>query len=156
MINNHNNNQPGTNFAFGGYGSGVLVMGEQLREVNAPVEGMQGAVQGLVNGLTLGVAGSAAVTFANSDKFELKQVFANAKSNHLGAILGAAAAMSALGAFFRYSNAEKHNEWSQKHYEFLREQATLSAGTQQQETPKNFAAREDAKKSSAVNKGVGA
>lgn len=153
MIHNRNvpqQSQPG--IAFGGDGSGVMVMGEQLREVNAPVEGIVGAGHSAVQGLILSMIGSAAVTASKSSgRTSIPMIMEGART-HMGVILGATAAASAIGGFVRYARAAKHNEWSQKHYDFLREQNA----EKQQEDVRSFSGREEERKAHSANKEVGA
>jgi|CXWL01.1.fsa_nt_gi hypothetical protein len=130
----------------GGDGAGVQVMGEQLREVDAPIEALVGAANGMIHGAGLGAAASAAITFAESGELSGRQIINNLKSAHLGPIIGAALAFSAISGFVRYSRASKHNEWSQKHYDFLH--SKIDAAKENKATtdsPKSFAEREDKK-----------
>ncbi len=153
MIHNRNipqQAQPG--IAFGGDGSGVMVMGEQLREVNAPVEGIVGAAHSAVQGLLLSMIGSAAVTASKSSgRTSIPMIMEGART-HLGVILGVTAAASAIGGFVRYTRAAKHNEWSQKHYDFLREQNSQ----RQSEGSSSFSDREEGRKAQQAGKEIGA
>lgn len=156
MLHNRNTQQqpqPG-NMVVSDSGMGVHVMGEQLREVDAPIEGLVGAGRGAVNGAVLGVAASLARTYAatasTKDVFDKKLAINNITSTHVGMIMGITAAFAALSGFIRYSRAAKHNEWSQKHYDFLNAKAASA------DTPKGFAEREDARKNEPENRQVGA
>lgn len=137
--------QQASNVMFGGDGAaGVHVMGEQLREVDAPIEGMVGAGRGAINGAVVGGAVSAAVTMATSEgKTTFKEIMNKITSTHLGGVLGAVAAGAAISGFIRYSRAKKHNEWSQKHYDFMNQQAATTTTTEQ---PKLFTDRENERK----------
>ncbi len=139
---------------FGGDGAGVHVMGEQLREVDTPIEALVGAANGIVHGAGIGAAVSAALTWADTahgEQVSGKQILNNIRSNHLGGIIGAALAFSAISGFVRYSRASKHNEWSQKHYDFLREQNSAEPA----ESPKSFSEREETRKAIPANKEIG-
>ncbi|MEZ5690255.1 MAG: hypothetical protein R3D71_01145 [Rickettsiales bacterium] len=131
---------------------GAHVMGEQLREVDAPVEGLVGAAKGLVNGLVLGGAGSAVITAVDTPEGQKagRAIIQNMKSSHLGAILGVALATSALSGFIRYSRAAKQNEWSRKHYGFLESQIDSRRLGQAQ----SFAQREDERKNDTQDRGI--
>ena len=135
----------------GGDGAGVQVMGEQLREVDAPIEALVGASNGFVHGAGLGAAVSAALTFAEHGHITGKNIIDKIKSDHLAPIVGAALAFSAISGFVRYSRASKHNEWSQKHYDFLHSKIDAAA----KESPKSFAEREDKKKESSAKIEIG-
>jgi hypothetical protein len=154
----HNRNIPqqpqNGNMVVSDSGMGVHVMGEQLREVNAPIEGLVGAGRGAVNGAVLGVAASLARTYAASEGQGLNKKIAinNITSTHVGMIMGITAAFAALSGFIRYSRAAKHNEWSQKHYDFLNAKVATAAS----DAPQGFAEREEGRKASAENRQIGA
>lgn len=141
--------QQAGNVMFGGDGaSGVHVMGEQLREVDAPIEGLVGSGRGAINGALIGGAVSAAFTMAKTEgqKTTAKMILNNITSSHLGGVLGAVAAGAAISGFIRYSRAQKQNEWSQKHYDFMNQQAASATNVEPQ---KPFAEREIERKQAA-------
>lgn len=138
----------------GGDGAGVHVMGEQLREVDAPIEALVGASNGLIHGAGLAAMGSAALTFVESGGIDGKQILTKMTSTHLGGIIGTALGFAALSGFIRYSRAAKHNEWSKKHYEFLQSKID-SAKDHNHEEPKSFAQREDKKRESSARAEIG-
>jgi len=121
-------------------GNGTFVSGEQLKQADVPVETLLGAANGALSGAIVSSAVSAAVTVASHNRAlsELgeplgKMIIKNITSNHLIAVLSGTAAFAALGALVRHSRATKHNEWSERHYAYLEQQAG-----------KSFTEREDA------------
>lgn len=154
VIRRHELQQLGGGSIMMGGDGGVHVMGEQLREVDAPIEALVGAGNGFIHGAGLGAAVSAAVTFAESGELSGRQIINNIKSTHLGGVLGAALAFSAISGFVRYSRAAKHNEWSQKHYDFLHTKIDATKENAS-ESPKSFAEREDKKKEISAKTEIG-
>jgi len=100
--------------------SGTVVAGEQLKQVDTPVETLMGAANGAVSGALVSGAVSAAVTIGKEGHGDLLQkAFRNITGNHLVAVLAGTAAFAVLGGLVRYSRAKMHNQWSEKHYDYL-------------------------------------
>jgi len=112
--------QGGSNVVMGGGENAgfAYVSGEQLKQVDTPVETLLGAANGAVTGAVVGGIGSALVTAANYGK-DKQAIVKNLTGKHMLPILGASTAMAGLGALVRYSRATKHNEWSERHYNFM-------------------------------------
>ncbi|MEK6747319.1 MAG: hypothetical protein ABL867_01335 [Rickettsiales bacterium] len=156
VFRKHELQQQAGGIMLGGDG-GVHVMGEQLREVDVPVETLVGASNGLIHGAGIGAAVSAAITFVETPHEENvgKNIIDKMKSSHLAPIVGAALAFSAISGFIRYSRASKQNEWSRKHYDFLQSKIDVAKENSPQESPKSFAEREDKKKESSAKIEIG-
>ena len=119
----------------GGDNSGfAYVSGEQLRQVDTPIESLLGAASGAFVGSIGSSVLSAVVTMIDDGKNiesiaknasagsiinEAPSALRNITGKHLPYVLAGATAMAGLGAAVRYSRASKHNEWSNRHYSFL-------------------------------------
>ncbi len=110
----------GSNVVMGGGDNAgfAYVSGEQLKQVDTPVETVLGAANGALMGAIVASVGSALVTAADHGK-DKQAILKNLKGKHLLPILGASTAMAGFGALVRNSRAAKHNEWSERHYEFM-------------------------------------
>lgn len=115
--------QGGNNMIMGG-GDGSYVSGEMLKQVSTPVETLLGFANGALSGLVISGAASGLLSFAQSENKTgfLKSAAKNWTGAHKWPIIGATVALGALGAVVRHSRADKHNEWSDKHYAFLEQQ----------------------------------
>ncbi|GEM_PF-3910127 len=126
MSRNHSETPTGGMF-FGSDGAGVQVMGEQLREVDAPIEGLVGAAASGVSSAVIAGIGSSIVTIAHMpEEQELtSRALISGLKNHTAGIIATILAGATIGGLVRYSRAAKHNEWSQKHYDFMHDQQEL-------------------------------
>jgi hypothetical protein len=115
------------NMIMGGDTSGMAyVDGEMLKEVSVPVETLLGAANGALTGAVISSVVSGAVTLSQKPargEF-LSTAFSNIfkKDKHLIPVLIGASVLTAIGGIVRYSRAQKHNEWSERHYAFLEQQ----------------------------------
>ena len=117
--------------AGGGQGAGSsFVTGERLKEADTPVETLLGALNGTLMGGLISSGVSGLVTMANQPegmKASSNKILKNITGKHLPAVLAGTAALAAVGGLVRYSRASKHNEWANKHYQFLEHQTALSS-----------------------------
>lgn len=96
----------------GNFAGSTFVQGEELKQVDAPIEGLMGAMSGGLGGAVVGGVVSAIIS-ASSPEYRTGQIgpFDN-MGKHLPWILGATTAFALVGALTRYSRASKHNEWA--------------------------------------------
>ena len=150
----------------GGESSGIsYVGGERLKQLDVPIETLLGGANGAISGAALGAAGSAIVTLANRGKdiagvaeetSALKPMLQNITGKHLLPVLGTAAAFGAMGALIRFSQARRHNEWSERHYNFLERQAAreYNIRSNMQDHVGGFADREMARRDKPAEEGM--
>lgn len=123
-------------------GGSSFVAGEELKKVDVPIETLLGGVNGAMSGAIVSGIVSGVVSAAQHNKNAVeslgKTVMKNITGSHLGSIIVATAAFSALGALTRNARARKHNEWSDSYTTYL---------TRQQDS---HADREDTRKDTAA------
>lgn len=121
----------------GGEGAISHVEGMQLKQVDVPVETLLGFANGAVKGAMLGGVVSVFASIAQSEGgLWMKQAMGNLTGRHLLPVLACTTALGGLGALVRYSRAAKHNEWSEKHYNYMMQsRAQSQAQTQTAQQP---------------------
>lgn len=130
MAQYQNRNHAGDSVFLGGGGDGTFTVGDRLKQADVPVETVMGVANGAITGAVLSTAISAAVTAGREGTQGLfANTMRNATGSHMAAVLGGTVAFAALTGLSRFSRARKHNEWSDRHYEFLRE-TKAGAGAQ--------------------------
>lgn len=102
---------------------GTFTEGERLIQADVPVETLLGVANGVVTGALVSTAISAAATMAQQGPESLLQnTMRNVFGNHRAFVLAGTAVVAAISGLLRFSRARKHNEWSENHYNFLRDQ----------------------------------
>jgi hypothetical protein len=115
----------------------AYVDGVALKQSDVPVETMLGAFNGAITGALLSSAVSMGVTAAKHGREELlTNTLRNIGNGHLAGVLAGTASIAAMSALVRYSRASKHNEWVDRHYDFLDKRS----GTLPAENPEPVAA----------------
>lgn len=100
--------------------SDAYVDGAALRQDDVPVETMLGAFNGAITGGLLSSAVSMGITAAKHGREDLlTNTLRNIGNGHLAGVLAGTASIAAMSALVRYSRASKHNEWVERHYDFL-------------------------------------
>ena len=125
-MNARNNNYhppQGPGMIMGG-GDGSYVSAEKLKQVDTPVETLVGVVNGVVTGGALSAGVSALVTAGGGQepKELVKAITKNITHAHAWPIIGFTAIMGAMSGLVRFSRARMHNQWSDRHYDFLAQQ----------------------------------
>jgi hypothetical protein len=133
----NNFQQGGSPRMLGGSDSVSYVDGEMLKEVSAPVEALLGAANGAIGGGFVALVGSAAVSALQHSGTALQRqniaslgqkILENISGSHKFPMIASVAALGALGAVVRFSRAQKHNEWSERHYALLQQEAASHTG----------------------------
>lgn len=108
----------------GGGGDASYVSADKLKQVNAPMQGLMGLLNGGISGLALSAGVSALATYGNlaAGQGLIKSTIQNIKGSHMLPVLATTTAIGLLGAAYRYTSASDHNKWSEDHYSFLEQQ----------------------------------
>lgn len=116
--------QQNSNMILGAGDNGTMVSGDRLMKADVPVEAMLGVANGVVTGAIVSAIGSAVITGAKAGTGNLLQnTFTNIVGAHKWGALATAAAIAGLSGLVRFSRARMHNQWSDTHYDFLREKS---------------------------------